>query len=327
MPNLNESKASKQPFVISTFFDNYIKKIKSPPSLTLQFYPSDLETSQIQESGLYDPIGDHSNLKADKLIHRYKNRVLVMPTTACPVSCRYCFRRNPLAENDEMFKGQWKRTLAYLMEHSEVNEVIFTGGDPLMLSNRKLDMYLTDLSEIKHIKWIRFHSRVPIISPERLDADFVSLIDKFATKFNKIILAIHTNHLDELSPEFKHKTKVLNTTNIELISQTVLLKGVNDSPNALVELFEKLSELRIRPYYLHHPDKVKGAMHFYLPLSVGRKIYSKLRDRLPGWALPHYVIDIQDGAGKVSAFNPESYIYSGKLINKDGQLSPHSEPF
>ena len=135
------------PFFVSPFFDQYIIKKGRPKSLTNQFYPS-LEENHTH--GNYDPIGDINNNQADKVIHRYKNRVLITPTTICPVNCRYCFRKNTLANSDDSFKGQWHKTLEYIDDHSEIEEVIFTGGDPLMISNQKLDNYLNDLSNISH---------------------------------------------------------------------------------------------------------------------------------------------------------------------------------
>lgn len=311
------------PFFISPFFDDHINKMGSPKSLTNQFYPSSKENSS---QGSYDPIGDINNHQADKIIHRYKNRVLVTPTTVCPVNCRYCFRKNTLAMSDDLFKGQWQKTLEYLNNHSEVEEVIFTGGDPLMMSNQKINNYLNDLTQIPHIKYVRFHTRTPIIIPQRIDEEFVGLLDQYSRKFKKLLIVIHTNHIDEFSNEFKTAIEKLCDLRVELLSQSVLLKDVNDNPNDLKTLFQQLSELGVRPYYLHHPDKVKGGMHFYLSLEQGRKIYSQLRDQLSGYMIPNYVVDIDGGMGKVAAFNPETFKFSGQLINKNAQLSAHNEP-
>jgi lysine 2,3-aminomutase len=291
--------------------------------LARQFLPQTLE---LHQPGLMDPIGDREFNRAPQLIHRYRSRALFTPTTICPVHCRYCFRKNELNAQEEMFQADFRGTVGYLKDHPEITEIIFTGGDPLTVSNEKLEKYLKTFSELGSIRDIRFHTRFPIILPERLDQGFLSLIEKFSKKFRTLSLAIHVNHLSEIDEEIAARIRTLEKARIQLLSQTVLLKGVNDSSQALLELFEKLMDLGIRPYYLHHPDQVKGGLHFYLPLVQGRELYSQLRDHLPGWALPHYVIDIPEGHGKVAAFNPETFQFSGNFIGRTGDLHVSLEP-
>ena len=170
------------------------------------------------------------------------------------------------------------------------------------------------------IKYVRLHTRTPVIIPKRIDKGFVDLLDEFSIKFNKIILALHTNHVDELDESVSHKLLLLKDIPIKKLTQTVFLKDINDSKQVLLNLFHKVLELDFTPYYLHHPDKALGAMHFYFSLQRGREIYNQLRDELPGWAIPHYIIDHSSGSGKQFAFNPESYQFSGKLLNKTGEL-------
>lgn len=291
--------------------------------LAKEFLPHEKELSP---EGLIDPIGDKEFFKAPQLIHRYKTRALFTPTSVCPVHCRYCFRKNELNAADELFQRDFNETLSYLRSHPEISEIIFTGGDPLTLSNDKLENILKSFAEIPSIKDIRFHSRYPVILPERLDAGFMNLLTAYAKKFRTLTLAIHVNHSYEFDSVNKQKILSLYETGVQLLSQTVLLKEVNDNKTALVHLVNDLLEIKVRPYYLHHPDRVKGGMHFYLSLEEGRKIYSTLRDELPGWAIPHYVIDIPGGHGKVSAFNPETHEYSGNLLSKDGYSVQVSEP-
>ncbi|WP_127718128.1 KamA family radical SAM protein [Halobacteriovorax sp. HLS] len=292
-------------------------------ALGKQFLPSEEENDL--STGLEDPIGDHLNSPTSQLVHRYKNRVLFFPTQVCPIICRYCFRKNELTLQDELFSPDFTKTISYLKSHTEINEIIFSGGDPFILSDEKLSFYIDQFSKIEHIKYIRFHTRVPTTLPSRITPELISLLNKTAKLFNKLIITIHTNHVDEFSSSVENSIKLLKQIDCELLSQSVLLKGVNDSSLELKNLIEKLIELGVRPYYLHHPDQVKGAMNFYLPISKGRRIYSELRNILPGWSIPTYIIDIKDGAGKVSAFNPETFNFSGKLINKDGQLTFHCE--
>jgi lysine 2,3-aminomutase len=291
--------------------------------LAREFLP---HSHELSDSGLIDPIGDKRFSKAPQLIHRYPSRALFTPTSICPVHCRYCFRRNELSSQDELFAADFEKTLQYLKAHPEINEIIFTGGDPLTLSDEKLATYLEAFSTIASIQDVRFHSRYPVILPERLDQGFINLIQEFSPRFRTLSLAIHANHISEFDDKSSENIKRLAQHDVQILSQTVLLKGVNDSLEALIDLIQRFISLKIRPYYLHHPDQVRGGLHFYLPLEEGRKIYTQLRSRLPGWALPHYVIDIPQGAGKVSAFNPEQFSFNGELIGLNGTMVPLKEP-
>ena len=185
---------------------------------------------------------------------------------------------------------------------------------------------MSQFAEIKSIKDIRFHTRYPVIFPERIDKNFLETLNWSKGLFRTVSIAIHSNHIKEIDQSNERVIKELSELNIQLLSQTVLLKGVNDSGEDLINLFNRFIDLKIRPYYLHHPDPVKGGMHFYLPLKRGRELYQALRKELPGWALPHYVIDIPGGFGKVSAYNPETTTFSGQLISKDGSLIKLKEP-
>lgn len=319
-----ENVTSKYPLFIPR---NLAKKIKIQGAdgvLARKYIPSTVEIKK--DSGLSDPIGDKAYLKAPQLIHRYHSRALFTPTTVCPVHCRYCFRKNELTQGDEIFQQGFAETLTYLEKHPEISEIIFTGGDPLTLSNDKIEKYLTGFSAIKSVKDIRFHTRYPVILPERIDSGFLDLLKKFSLVFRTLSLAVHVNHQSEFDSENILAIQKLVNSPIQLLSQTVLLKGINDTKNDLIELFTKLIELKIRPYYLHHPDQVKGGMHFYLSLETGRELYQTLRKELPGWAIPQYVIDIPGGFGKVPAFNPESTSFSGKLLSRDGKLVSIQEP-
>lgn len=291
--------------------------------LAKEFLP---DMRELNTRGMDDPIGDKEYYKAPQLIHRYTSRALFTPTTICPVMCRYCFRKNELHADEELFQADFEKTLVYLRNHPEINEIIFTGGDPLTLSNEKIQKYLTAFAEISSLKDIRFHTRYPVIMPSRLDEGFFNLIQEASTKFRTISLAVHANHVDEFDEESRQKLTALSHLNIQLLSQTVLLKEVNDSLDALVDLMNQFISLKIRPYYLHHPDQVKGGLHFYIPLEAGRALYSSLRNHLPGWALPQYVIDIPGGSGKVGAFNPESFSFSGQLIGRNGDSVVIQEP-
>lgn len=300
----------KHPIFFPLHFAKRIKEKGKDSSLWKQFIPNEKEN---ENSGLFDPIGDMNKAQPGQIIHRYRNRVLLLPTSRCPIYCRFCFRQNQMQDNRELFEQNLNKTVDYLNQHSEINEVIFSGGDPLLLSNSKLEIYLKALESCRWIKYIRFHTRMPTVVPKRIDQGLIQLLERASQKFLAVHLALHINHASEWDQEIK-KVLELKKVGVNLLSQSVLLKGVNDNPHDLVQLFELLVDHGIRPYYLHHPDWVLGATHFYLPIEKGRKIYAKLRKHLSGWALPLYVIDVEQGKGKVPAFNPESFAFHGKWV-------------
>lgn len=298
---------------------NFAKKIKAAgegSALWNQFIPSPKED---WPEGYADPIGDVKNAKGGGIIQKYKSRILFTPTATCPVACRYCFRKNQLNDHDTIFKQNSLQLREYLTTHPEINEVILTGGDPLMLNNNNL-LKLFEMLSFMNIKYLRIHTRTPIILPKRINQGLINILNSFADQFQKIIFVLHTNHATEMDEEVGKALLKLKTLPIKKLTQSVLLKEVNDSTGALTQLFHRVLDLDLTPYYLHHPDKAKGAMHFYIPLKEGRKLYNQLRDELPGWGIPHYIIDHQAGAGKQLAFNPESIEFSGKLLDRHNEL-------
>lgn len=307
----------KYPLFIPRSFAKKIKDLGPESILWKQFIPSPLEEKE-NSMGRYDPIGDKVHSKGNQIIHRYKNRILFTPTTVCPITCRYCFRKNELALTDEIFDPDFLKTLEYLTINPDINEIIFSGGDPFILSDEKINYYLESFSKISSIKYIRFHTRTPVILPNRITDSLIAVLKRHSANFNRLMVMIHVNHSEELDNEVKECLLKLSSNQIELFSQTVLLKNINDNTNTLKNLFLSLIDLKINPYYLHHPDMVLGGMHFYLSLEEGRKIFAPLHNLVPGWALPQYVIDIPGGEGKTSAVNPENFTFSGQLINKDG---------
>jgi lysine 2,3-aminomutase len=309
------------PLLITRGFATLIRKQGPSGVLARQFLPHQEESTQ---HGLLDPIGDQAHAKTAQLIHRYRNRALLIPTTVCPVNCRYCFRKNELL-SDGPFAQEREQTLNYLMQHPEIEEVIFTGGDPLILSDEKLGAWLEMLATIPHIRHIRFHSRVPVILPTRLTEDLSDLLESFAGRFTMIMI-VHSNHVSEWSDAAIKAVRHFRPGGLRWMSQSVLLKGINDSPLTLAELFRFFAQLDVRAYYLHHPDQVRGGMHFWLDLEAGRRIWGALHDQLPGWMLPQYVIDIPGGHGKTPAFNPEGHSFSGSLLDRSGQLIQTIQP-
>ncbi len=305
------------PLFIPKTFAAKIKNAGPDSALWKQFLPNEKENDL--SSGRLDPIGDKVYAQNNQLIHRYRNRALFTPTTVCPVLCRYCFRKNELAASDEIFQQKFVEAKKYLQDNSEINEIIFTGGDPFILSNEKLAYYLQELSEIESLKYVRFHTRTPIILPSRIDEGLIAILQSAQGLFKRSMVMIHVNHVSELTNDVIETFNALTDNHIELFTQTVMLKGVNDTTEDLHQLFSMLADLKVKPYYLHHPDEARGAMHFHLSLEEGRRLFHPLHDLLPGWALPQYVIDIPGGEGKISAVNPETFTFSGTLLNRRGE--------
>ena len=242
-----------------------------------------------------DPIGDRAHSPVKGLVHRHPDRVLLMPTEACAVHCRFCFRRHALADPKTLTESETAAALDYIRARPEIVEVILTGGDPLVLSAERLRRLIAALEAISHVGTIRIHSRVPIAAPGRVDADMIAALRTGKAMF----LAVHCNHARELSEAARAATAMFTAAGIPVLAQTVLLKGVNDSADALAELMTALVAARIKPYYLHHCDMLAGAAHFRTTVETGRALMAQLRRRVSGLALPTYVLDIPGGAGKV----------------------------
>jgi lysine 2,3-aminomutase len=284
-------------------FLRLLVKKRAPIEVFRQYFPSNLEKdTKLQKQGFIDPIGDQKKFKASQLIHRYKSKVLFLPTNYCPINCRFCFRKNELSDLDfenKMFKSDFKESESYLRENPNIKEVIFSGGDPLVLGISKLEYYLAELSKIKTIKFLRFHSRVPLFSDIPHLKKYMNLLQSYQNRFH-ISLVIHVNHPFEVSNCLDmEKVYMLLDGFDQILSQSVLLKGVNNNEEILTELFESLSLLKIKPYYLHHPDLTFGAMHFYLDQSSGLEILKKVQNNLPGWMIPKYIMDNPEAIGKV----------------------------
>ncbi len=246
-----------------------------------------------------DPVGDNAFSPCPGIVHRYPDRALLKLVSICPVYCRFCFRREMVGpdKGEGLSKDQLTQAIAYLSDTPSIWEVIVTGGDPLILSPRRLRQVVEALGRIPHIKTIRWHSRVPVVSPDHITTELAEALSA-SGKINWV--AIHANHPREFTPAFAKACQTLRAADIGLLSQSVLLKGINDSIETLVGLMRGFVEHGIRPYYLHHPDLAPGTGHFRLSLSEGKALVEGLRGHLSGLAQPTYVLDIPGGYGKVS---------------------------
>lgn len=261
-----------------------------------QFIPDAAELTTAPEERA-DPIGDIPHSPVEGIVHRYPDRVLMKIVHVCPVYCRFCFRREMVGPQGlGTLSGEaLDRAIAYIGDHPEIWEVILTGGDPLILSPRRLIAVMERLASIAHVKLVRFHTRIPVVEPERVDAKLVAAL-KASRKTT--YLALHANHPRELTQAARAACARLIDAGITLVSQTVLLKGVNDDAETLSTLMRAFVENRIKPYYLHHPDLAPGTSHFRLSLEEGRALVSELRGRISGLCQPTYVLDIPGGHGK-----------------------------
>jgi lysine 2,3-aminomutase len=247
-----------------------------------------------------DPIGDDAHAKAPGIVHRYPDRVLFKLVHVCAVYCRFCFRREMVGPGKEsaLSDRAYAAALDYIRTHSEIWEVILTGGDPLMLSPRRLAEVMADLAAIDHVKIIRLHTRVPVADPARISAEMVAALRvSGATTW----VALHANHARELTEKARAAVARLTSAGIPMVSQSVLLKGVNDDPAALEALMRAFVECRIKPYYLHHGDLAPGTAHLRTTLAHGQELMRSLRGRVSGLCQPEYVLDIPGGAGKSPA--------------------------
>lgn len=259
-----------------------------------QFVPSAAELT-IRPEELADPIGDGAHAPVPGLTHRYPDRVILHATHTCEVYCRFCFRREVVGEDGALPEADMAAALDYIARTPAIWEVILTGGDPMVLSPRRLRAVLARLAAIPHVEVVRFHTRVPVVAPAKITDTLVEALDIRPA----VHVVIHTNHAQELTPAACAALARLARAGVPLLSQTVLLRGVNDSPQALEDLFRALVRNRVRPYYLHHCDLARGTGHFRTTIAEGQRIMAALRGRLSGICLPTYVLDIPGGHGKV----------------------------
>ncbi|MBC7146716.1 MAG: lysine-2,3-aminomutase-like protein [Thioclava marina] len=259
-----------------------------------QFVPSAKELTTRPEE-LEDPIGDDAHSPVPGLTHRYPDRVILHITKTCDVYCRFCFRRETVGETGPLPEDQLTAALDYIAATPAIREVILTGGDPLTLSTRRLASVLERLSTIPHLDQIRLHTRVPVVAPERITDTLCHILRAAPTAW----IVLHTNHAQELTPTARTAIARLVDHGIPMLSQTVLLRGINDSADALETLLRALTKLRVKPYYLHHCDLARGTSHFRTTITEGRTLMAELRRRCSGTMLPNYVLDIPGGHGKV----------------------------
>ena len=281
------------PMRVPRHFVNLMEKGNPNDPLFMQVMPlSDefLSTPGYTE----DPLEEHDTA-GKGILHKYDSRVLLMVRTGCAVNCRYCFRRHfPYADN-AVSKHQWEEVLSYIRTHPNINEVIFSGGDPLMAKDDHLAWLAQEIAQIEHVKRLRIHTRLPVVLPERIDNKFM---EWFGDLPLQRVLVLHANHANEVSPALAVRLRELQSKGVTLLNQSVLLKGINDSGKAISDLSDALFDAGVLPYYLHVLDKVQGASHFYVSDDDARGIMEQAIKRLPGFLVPKLVREIGGQPGK-----------------------------
>lgn len=278
------------------FLEGLMEGAGQDDPIARQFRPSAEELVTAPED-LADPIGDDARSPLPGLVHRYPDRVLLMPVKVCAAYCRFCFRRAVVGRGAQpLSAAETAAALDYVRARPAIWEVILTGGDPLLLSPRRLRGLVEAIADIPHVETLRVHTRLPVHDPERVSAD---LAEALAGTRLAPWVAVHLNHAREFTPEVVAALTRLRRAGVALVSQSVLLRGVNDDVDALDALFRACVRHGVKPYYLHHPDRAEGTSHFRLSIEEGRALVAAVNARLSGIARPTYVLDRPGGLGKV----------------------------
>lgn len=286
-----------------------------------------------------DPIGDEAYAPVEGIVHRYPDRVLLKLLHVCAVYCRFCFRRETVGPGgaSSLSPEAFTRALAYIAQRPQIWEVILTGGDPLTMSPRRIASVMRALGDIAHVKIVRIHTRIPVVDPARITD---AMVEALKVGGKTVYVALHANHPRELSADARAACARIIDAGLPMVSQSVLLKGVNDDPLVLADLMRAFVENRIKPYYLHHPDLAPGTAHLRVSIERGRELVAALRGRVSGLCQPDYVLDIPGGFGKVpvsrSYLEPEGAgwrvsDHSGQAHDYDdpdqpGVIAPHNRP-
>ncbi|NKI75406.1 EF-P beta-lysylation protein EpmB [Dickeya sp. CFBP 2040] len=242
----------------------------------------------------HDPL-DEQHSVVPGLLHKYHNRALLLVKGGCAVNCRYCFRRHFPYQDNQGNKANWRQALDYIRQHPQLDEIIFSGGDPLMAKDHELDWLLTELEHIPHLKRLRIHTRLPVVIPARITAE---LCQRLARSSLRVVLVTHINHANEINAELTESMARLHRAGVTLLNQSVLLRGINDNADTLAALSNALFDAGILPYYLHVLDKVQGAAHFLVPDDEARALIKALMARVSGYLVPSLTREIGGEASK-----------------------------
>ncbi len=309
----------KLALAITPYFFNLIDRNDPNCPIRKQVIPRSGEML-ISEGEMLDSLGEDGHSPVSGLVHRYPDRVLFLVTDRCAAYCRYCTRSRLVSNaQDYNFHPEFEQGLRYIEAHPEIRDVLLSGGDPLLLSDKKLEHLLSRLRAIKHVEFIRIGSRIPVFLPQRITPELCEIFKKYGP----IWMSIHVNHPKEATAELKAACERLSFAGVPLGNQSVLLKGVNDDADVMQALVHRLLRMRVRPYYIYQMDLITGGAHFKVDVRKGIEIIRALRGHTTGYAVPQYVIDAPGGGGKVP-LNP-NYVESiddNEIVfrNYEGQL-------
>lgn len=310
---------------ITPHFFNLIDKNDPDCPIRRQVIPR-IEEGWTAPEEMADPCGEDSHMPVPGLVHRYPDRVLFLVTDRCASYCRYCTRSRVVSGvGEQQLETQWEAAFQYLEKHTEIRDVLLSGGDPLLFSDAKLDKILTRLRAIPHIQFLRIGSRIPIFLPQRITPELCAMLKRH----HPLFISIHSNHPKELTTEVHDGLVRLAEAGIPLGNQSVLLRGINDSPEIQKALVHKLLMCRVRPYYLYQCDLITGSSHLRTSVAEGVDIIEQLRGHTTGYAVPQFVIDGPGGGGKIPV-NPNYVVDSDKskitLRNYEGQIFDYPNP-
>lgn len=316
---------TKLAMAITPHFFNLIDKDDPDCPIRRQVIPR-VEETWVSPYEMADPCGEDSNMPVPGLVHRYPDRVLFLVTDRCASYCRYCTRSRVVSgAGEQELETDYEAVFQYLEKHTEVRDVLLSGGDPLLFSDKKLERILSRLRSIEHIEFVRIGSRVPVFLPQRITPELCSMLQKY----HPLFLSVHVNHPRELTLEVKEGLERLANHGVPIGNQSVFLRGVNDDLETMKTLVQKLLLCRVRPYYLYQLDLIKGSSHLQAPVAKGLEIMEGLRGHTTGYAVPQYVIDAPGGGGKVP-INPDYIVQRNServiLRNFEGRTFEYPEP-
>lgn len=316
-----DSTASSYLWTITPYYASLMDPNDENCPIRLQSVPSPKEMDRNSSAGV-DPVGDMENGKTRRVVHKYPNRVILLVSDTCPVYCRHCTRKFHTTAIGgsyyaEEFRRDYKADFEYIRAHPEITDVLLTGGDPLILSDEKIEIIIKELRSIDHIQVIRIGSRYPVFLPQRITPEFCAMLERY----HPIWFSTHFNHPVEITDESAAAVEMLLRSGVPVQNQTVLLKGINDSADIMRELNRRLLAIRVRPYYLYHADNVDGVSHFRTSLRDGLDIMSRLHGAESGFSVPNYVLTTKLGKIPISNSYYTEFGSSFLIRSFDGEVS------
>lgn len=313
---------NRLPLRISPHFAALIYDSKPGDPLRRTVIPSgnELITTDAEKS---DPLNEMESSPVPGIVHRYPDRALFTATQFCSSYCRYCTRSHSVGRLGHLTKSEWDCAIDYLRAHTEIRDVIISGGDPLTMNDQKIEYLLSSLHSIKHIEMLRLGTKVPVMLPQRITKELVTMLHKY----HPLFMSLHFTHPAELTDETKRACEMLADAGIPLGSQTVLLKGINDDPVVMKSLMQKLLTIRVKPYYLYQCDLIPGSSHFRTTIEKGIEMIENLRGHTSGYAVPQFVVDAPGGGGKIPIL-PDYVVESGpeKWVLRNYKMKNYTYP-